>query len=490
MGLCMDENKDLAEYALEQARGKQCEYAEVRLEKNSTDTVVFINGKLHIGNLPIELITDAFSRKNGINIRLLVDGGMGMATTNQLTKKAVQDAIERAFKTAKRSGAQRKNRIKMSAEKSHEVSWQSNYKINPTEVSLEERIAYIQDFVNIFKEKQPIEFIHIFVLMTEQRDTYFVNSEGSKITGHVPRVVFMPVIIGVQAGGQNEQSMSTFATTSGWDALLSMNIIDKVREKVNVLANIVTKAKKPPITDLDLILGPDVAGIISHENCGHPHEADRILGREGAQAGESYLREHEIGFKIGNDCVNVFDDPTIPGSHGYYLYDDEGVKAGRRELIKDGFFNEMLHNRETAAEFNTLSNAAARAIAYDREPLVRMANTYFAPGDFSLEEMVEGIKLGIYMKSFTEWNIDDKRLQSKYVGQEAYLIENGEITDKMVLKPALEISSPGLFGSIDAQGKESSIQWQGAFCGKSEPGQGCPVWTGGPNIRLRNVRLG
>ena len=150
----------------------------------------------------------------------------------------------------------------------------------------------------------------------------------------------------------------------------------------------------------------------------------------------------------------------------------------------------MLHNRETAVEFNTQSNAAARAIAYDREPLVRMANTYFAPGDFSLEEMVEDIKLGIYMKSFTEWNIDDKRLQSKYVGQEAYLIENGEITDTMVLKPALEISSPGLFGSIDAQGKESSIQWQGAFCGKSEPGQGCPVWTGGPNIRLRNVRLG
>ena len=486
----MEENKGLAEYALEQAREKPCQYAEVRLENNSSDTVVFINGKFHIGNLPIELTTDAFSRKNGINIRLLVNGGMGMATTNQLTKEAIQDAVEHAFKTAKRSGAQRKTPIRMSSEKTYEVSWQSDYNVNPTEVSLEERIEYIQDFIAIFKEKHPIEFIHIFVLITEQRDTYFITSEGAKISGHVPRVAFIPVIIGVQAGGKNEQSMSTYATTAGWDALKAMNVIDKVREKANVLANVVTKAKKPPKDNIDLILGPDVSGIISHENCGHPHEADRILGREGAQAGESYLREHEIGFKIGNDCVNVFEDPTIPGTYGFYLYDDEGVKASRRELIKDGIFNEMLHNRETAAEFNTHSNAAARAVSYDREPLVRMANTYFAPGDYSLEEMVEDIKLGIYMKSFTEWNIDDKRLQSKYVGQVAYLIENGEITDTMVLKPALEISSPGLFGSIDAQGKETPIEWQGAFCGKSEPGQGCPVSTGGPNIRLRNVRLG
>jgi TldD protein len=324
--------------------------------------------------------------------------------------------------------------------------------------------------------------------MTEQRDTYFINGEGSKISGHVPRVSFMPIIIAIKSGGQNEQSMSNYATTGGWEKLVSWDIKEKVVNKINVLAKIITSAKKPPEGTIDIILGPDVAGIISHENCGHPHEADRILGREGAQAGESYLREHEIGYKVGNECVNIFEDPTIPDSYGFYLFDDEGVKARKRELIKNGIFNEMLHNRETAAIFNTKSNAAARAVSYDREPLVRMANTYFSPGDYSFEEVVEDVKYGILMMSFTEWNIDDKRLQSKYVGQEAYLIQNGEVTDNLLLKPTLEISSPGLFNSIDAQSKR--VEWQGAFCGKSEPRQGCPVWTGGPFIRLRNVRLG
>jgi len=56
----MEENKDLAEYALEYAgdNGKICDYAEVRLEANHSDMILFINGKMHMGNLPIELTTE------------------------------------------------------------------------------------------------------------------------------------------------------------------------------------------------------------------------------------------------------------------------------------------------------------------------------------------------------------------------------------------------------------------------------------------------
>ena len=488
----MNEIEDIIEFGLDYAQsyGKYCDYVEIRSEINSIDTVAFINGKMHIGNLPLELTADAFARKSGFNIRIIANGGMGMASNNQVTKDSIINSIDKAYQIAKRSGKQRKKPIELSEEPTHEVSWQSNYRINPMDVTLEEKVGFLQEFVDIFKQKRPIEYIHIFVLMCEQRDTFFINSDGSRITGHVPRVAFTPVIIGIKSGGKNEQSMQTYATSSGWDQLIAWNLKERVEKTVNNLAEIIINARTPPEGKIDLILGPNVTGIISHENCGHPHEADRILGREGAQAGESYLREYEIGSKIGNDCVNIYDDPTIPGSYGYYLYDDEGVKARKRELVKDGFFNEMLHNRETAAQLNTNSNAAARAVAYDREPLIRMANTYFAPGDYSLEEMIEDIKLGILMNSFTEWNIDDKRLQSKYVGQEAYLIKDGRLTDTLVLKPTLEISSPGLFGSIDAQGKSDTLEWQGAYCGKSEPGQGCRVWTGGPFVRLRNIRLG
>jgi TldD protein len=142
----------------------------------------------------------------------------------------------------------------------------------------------------------------------------------------------------------------------------------------------------------------------------------------------------------------------MENNNGFYLYDDEGVKARPRELIKNGIINEFLHNRATAETLGTKSNASARALDYEYEPIVRMSNTYMKPGEYEFEELFEGIKLGIYMKSFNEWNIDDIRYNQKYVGREAYIIENGKI-GKPVRRPVLELTTPKFYQSIDAVGK-------------------------------------
>src|SRR3989344_327645 len=111
-----------------------------------------------------------------------------------------------------------------------------------------------------------------------------------------------------------------------------------------------------------------------------------------------------------------------------------------------------------------------------------MANTYLSPGDYKDEELIEGIKLGVLIKNFTEWNIDDLRLNQKYVGNEAYLIKNGRLSNP-VKQPAIEITTPALWKSIDAISKR--IELHSASCGKGEPQQGIPVFHGGPAMRIR-----
>jgi TldD protein len=239
-----------------------------------------------------------------------------------------------------------------------------------------------------------------------------------------------------------------------------------------------------------MIVGHEVAGIIAHENVGHPSEGDRIMGREGAQAGESFWRDLNIGeSRVGSDAVNVSEDPTIPNTSGFYLYDDEGVKARKRVLIKNGILNEPLLNREFGTKFGMVSNAAARSTAYNREPIIRMANTYFEAGDHTFDELVGDVKLGVYMRGFKEWNIDDRRYQSKYTGSEAYLIRNGDITDTMVKRPIMETTSIGLLTALDAVTKDLSFDFPGT-CGKSDPSQGVPVYAGGGELRFRDIRLG
>ena len=135
---------------------------------------------------------------------------------------------------------------------------------------------------------------------------------------------------------------------------------------------------------------------------------------------------------------------------------------------------------------NIKSNASSRATSYSVEPLIRMANTYLSPGDYKDEELIEGIKLGVLIKNFTEWNIDDLRLNQKYVGNEAYLIKNGRLSNP-VKQPAIEITTPALWKSIDAISKR--IELHSASCGKGEPQQGIPVFHGGPAMRIRNISV-
>jgi len=177
----------------------------------------------------------------------------------------------------------------------------------------------------------------------------------------------------------------------------------------------------------------------------------------------------------------------VPNSAGYYLYDDEGVKARRKTLMVNGVVAEFLLNRESAYKMGLNSNGSARAMDYESEPIVRMSNTYLMPGDHKEEALIEGVAHGVYVKSFTEWNIDDKRMNQKYVSCEAYLIENG-VLGKPVKRAVIESTTPNFWGAVDAVA--NNVEHFAGTCGKGEPMQGVPVWMGGPSARLRKMRLG
>ena len=61
---------------------------------------------------------------------------------------------------------------------------------------------------------------------------------------------------------------------------------------------------------------------------------------------------------------------------GFYLFDDEGVEAHKRTLLQGGIVTDLLHNRETSFKMNIRSNAASRSVEFDKEPIIRMSNTF------------------------------------------------------------------------------------------------------------------
>ncbi len=475
----LEEGKALAEGAVSKAVSAGATYAEARLQSGHSREFILKNG---------ESQPSIFSEGYGLGIRVIAKGALGFAATNDMKTGAVGELARRAVKLAEASAPVLKRKISFDDSRAVRKKWAAVEKdriegadatwLRGVLLDIETRIADGKAGV-----KLPGRFL---VLWAELEEKYFVSSDGARIEARLPRVGFFGSLTAMEGGSAAQRFMQQ-GETGGLEVVGRVRLLEKVEEEAKIMGKVLRTATKPPTDTVDVVLSPELSGIAAHESVGHPQEADRVLGREGAQAGESYLKADSLGRKIGSEEANVSDDPTLVHSMGYTPVDDEGVAGKKRRLIKNGVINEFLHNRATAKEFGLASNGAARAVSFDREPIIRMSNTFVEPGDYSTDELIGEVRHGVYFKTFTEWNIDDKRLNQRYVALEAYRIEQGEVKE-MVKAPVLEIATPRLWGSVKARSKH--MDFEAAVCGKGDPQQGAPVWTGGPETLLAGIKLG
>jgi TldD protein len=166
-----------------------------------------------------------------------------------------------------------------------------------------------------------------------------------------------------------------------------------------------------------VVLSPHVAGVFAHESFGHRSEADFMMGDRQA------LNEWQIGKKIAADIVSIVDNGHIPGS-GYVPFDDEGTRAEKTFLIRNGLLSGRLHSASTAAFFNEALTGNARALSYEFQPIVRMATTYFLPGDKTFGELISDIRNGFYIESCTHGSGLSRFTIAPLF---AYKIENGKL---------------------------------------------------------------
>jgi TldD protein len=471
--------KDLAEKAVAKASTAGASYAEARIQGNISRQFLLKNG---------EPQPATFEEGFGLGVRVLTKGALGFAATNRLEQRSVGELAAAAVKSARASASILKSPIVFDNSKVARKKWAADEKRKIEGADAEWLRGILTDIESkISNGKAGTNIPGRFLLLgVDLESRYFVNTDGAKVEGRLPRVLFFGSLTAMD-GGNTAQRFIQAGESGGMEVVDRIKLVDLVENEARILGRALKTTAKPPTGKVDVILSPELSGIAAHESVGHPQEADRILGREGAQAGESYLKANSLGTKVGSAQANVSDDPTLLHSNGYTPVDDEGVEGKKRRLIKDGIINEFLQNRYTASEFGLKSNGASRASGFNREPIIRMSNTFVEPGDYTLDEMVKEVKTGVYFKTFTEWNIDDKRLNQRYVALEAYLIENGEMKG-MVKSPVLEITTPRLWGSVKARGKK--MEFEAAICGKGDPQQGAPVWTGGPDTLLSGIKLG
>lgn len=217
---------------------------------------------------------------------------------------------------------------------------------------------------------------------------------------------------------------------------------------------------------------PDQMMLQIHESIGHPLELDRILGDERNFAGSSFVKPEMFGsYRYGSPLLNVTFAPDVAGEAASYAYDDDGTRAERAYLIRDGILERPLGGALSQRRAGLPGVANTRASSWNRPPIDRMANLNLEPGDASLDALIAGTEHGILMRTNTSWSIDDQRNKFQFGCEYGQLIENGRLT-QVVRKPNYRGVSAGFWRSLRAVGDASTFGVHGTpYCGKGEPAQ-------------------
>ncbi|MEO9456705.1 TldD/PmbA family protein [Chromobacterium phragmitis] len=232
-----------------------------------------------------------------------------------------------------------------------------------------------------------------------------------------------------------------------------------------------------PSGKMDLLLMPEQMMLQIHESIGHPLELDRILGDERNMAGTSFVTPDMFGsYRYGSDLLNVTFDPSLAKELASYGWDDDGQRAEKAWLIRNGILERPLGGAVSAmrARLNghALDSVAnSRASNWNRAPIDRMANLNVEPGDKTFGQLVAGVERGVLMQTNVSWSIDDSRNKFQFGCEWGQLIENGELKG-VVRNPNYRGISASFWRSLKAVGDASTFCVMGTpYCGKGEPSQ-------------------
>jgi len=462
----MDSNlEDFTDKAVKFAMDSGVQYCDARAEQQETKSILIENNEVeHVKT----------NKDEGIGIRLIKDGAWGFCSiTNPHSFDQIKEILNNTIKNSSYNGATRKNKIKLHGKSDTKIKIDFPVLKKP---EIDEMINIGLECSKSILDKSRIIKSTINPWYTVN-SKYFTNSEGSQITQNFTDTIIEMIATAHESG----LTQSVNITEGGRGGLEQVtNKIYQSAKDISTKASQLIEAKPAKEEKTRVIMNPDFVALLTHEILGHPSEADRVLGKEMAWAGGAWWKG-KIGEKIGSSELNVFDDPTIKDSLGWYYFDDEGVETKKTTLVEKGVLKNHMQNRETSQMFDSQSTGNMRATNYRFMPLIRMACTCIGKGEWGTDEMIKEIKNGYFISNMKIPSIDMKRHNWSISCQYAQKIENGEITD-LVRDVIVMGEAPEFFQSIDACGKDFTVR-PITNCGKGDPMQSMMMGNGGPSIR-------
>jgi TldD protein len=309
-----------------------------------------------------------------------------------------------------------------------------------------------------------------------RRRILVANSDGVLASDEVIRTRLMVQAVALGDGGM-QTGYDVAAKTIGWE-LFDEYDIDEIAHKAATRALTKLNARPAPSGKLTIVLNQGAGGTMFHEACGHGLEADLV-------AKDTSVFRNKVGQRVAASGVTIVDDGSYAREWGTSAIDDEGNATKRNVLIEDGILTDYMWDLRHAKKENHAPSGNGRRQSYQFLPIVRMTNTYLLAGKEDPLGIVSGTESGVYCAKLGGGQVNTATGDFVFGMVEAYLIENGQITEP--LRDANLIGNgPEVLQAIDAIGNDFATGV--GTCGKD--GQGVPVSDGNPTLRVQGITVG
>jgi TldD protein len=310
-------------------------------------------------------------------------------------------------------------------------------------------------------------------------DVVLVARSDGRLAADVRPLVRVSLTVIMVDGGRREQGSSGGGGRFDY-AYFSDEVLRDYAAKAVHQASVNLRAKPAPAGTMTVVLGSGWPGILLHEAIGHGLEGD--FNRKG-----SSVFAGRIGEQVAARGVTVVDDGTIPDRRGSLSIDDEGNPTRRTVLIEDGVLVGYLQDALNARLMGVAPTGNGRRESFAHLPLPRMTNTFMLNGDKDPAEIIASVKKGLYAANFGGGQVDITSGKFVFSTAEAYLIENGKITE--AVKGATLIGNgPDVLTRVSMIGNDMALDPGVGTCGKE--GQSVPVGVGLPTLRIDGLTVG
>ncbi len=411
-------------------------------------------------------------RDRGAGIRVVIGETTGFAHTADLSEAGLRAAAQAASAVAREGGGGVRE---VSLSPTH-VASPVSIEVYPEDVSKADKVELLRR-ADAAARGAGGAIVQVSVGYGDSRRRILVaNSDGLLSDDDQVRTrLFVSCVAAGDSGMQT--GYESRANTIGFEMFDKVSVEETAqlaaRRALGKLA-----ARPAPSGVVPVVIKSGTGGILFHEACGHGLEADHIVKDASVYRGR-------VDQLVASPLVTLVDDGTLGDNWGSAAIDDEGRPSQHNVLIKDGVLTDYMWDLLRARKEGRQSSGNGRRQSYQHLPMVRMTNTYLLAGRDDPDEIVAQTPYGVYVAQLGGGQVNTATGDFVFGMTEAYLIENGQITD--ALRDANLIGNgPDVLSKIDAVGNDFGMC--PGTCGKD--GQSVPVGCGQPTLRVTGVTVG